>query len=181
MKKILSVFLLSCVMCVSFAQTLTLRVDSLTKALKETETVEGCRIHKNTVKAAAYNFLKAPYSKKDNIVRLSCLQLLLKWSENTDELTIGLSENMHEGLLAKGIKDHELLSVYIAAVDYYAINTGIREVTLDAYIYAMEESLYFYEKYTKFIGKSKYWEKLLKLSADERIARYAELYKKDNQ
>ena len=43
----------------------------------------------------------------------------------------------------------------------------------------MEETLQYYVRNKKDFGKSKYWEKLLKLSREERIAVYTDLYKKD--
>jgi len=178
MKKIISILFFSCMVCVVPAQTVQLKTDSLVLALDEVSSVEGCRQHTNTVKAAAAYYLYTPYSEKD-IVRQPCAQLVTQWAINTDELSLSISPHMHEGLIVKDVKKGELLVAYLAAACFYAINNGEKETTLDAYIYAMEETLHYYQRNRSIIGKSKYWEKLLKKTDEQRRAELTELYKKD--
>ncbi|MBO4689356.1 MAG: hypothetical protein J5621_00625 [Paludibacteraceae bacterium] len=175
-KKSFLVFLFNCIIGVSFAQTLQLKTDSLALAISEVSTLEGCRAHRNTVNAAAAYCLYTPYLESD-IVHQACRKVIVEWAENTDELNLFLSPNMHKGLVGKEAK---LMLAYFAAADMYAINSGIKETTLDAYSYAMEETLQYYVRNKKDFGKSKYWEKLHKLTKEERIARYTDLYTMDH-
>ncbi len=179
MKKSFFVLLFNFLIGVSFAQTLQLKTDSLALAINEVGTIEGCRAHRNTVNAAAAYCLYTPYLKSD-IVHQACRKLIMEWAISTDELSLSISMNMHKGLIGKDGKDGKLMLAYFAAANMYAINNGISETTLDAYSYAMEETLQFYERNKKEFGKCKYWEKLHKLTKEERIARYTDLYTMDH-
>ena len=179
MKKIVSLVFFCTIFGAVSAQTVQLNRDSLGLALKEVSTVEGCRMHANTVKAAAAYCLYTPFSD-DDVVRRGCEALVIQWTTNTDEIDLQISSHMHNGLLDKKVKQGVLLVTYIAAADLYAITTGLKETTAEAYFYAMEETLQFYRVNKKVIGKSKYMERLLKMSEAERTAEYQNLFDQDH-
>lgn len=161
------------------AQTLQLQTDSLALALEGVSSVAGCSQHANTVKSAAAYYLYSPYSETD-VVRGACQQVVMLWATNTADLHLSISPNMHQGLVDKKVKQGELLTAYIAAAVYYAINEGVKETTLEAYVFAMEETLLYYSKNKQNIGKSSYWEKLLKMKEEKRLAEFTKLYNEDN-
>ncbi len=180
MKKIFSIILFCCSFSIINAQTLQLKTDSLVLAIQEVSSSEGCLVHKNTVKAAAAYYLYTPYSE-DDVVRQASQKLVVEWATNTDELNLQLAPHMHEGLLDKEVKQGTLLAAYIAAADLYAITNNVKETTLEAYLYALNETLHFYESNNQFIGESKYWNKLLKKSEADRQKELIRLFKLDNR
>jgi len=180
MKRFVSVFLFCSILYITYAQSLQLKTDSLVLAIQEVSSAEGCLAHKNTVKAAAAYILYTPYAEED-VVRQACQTLVVEWATNTDDLNLQIAPHMHEGVLDKQVKQGSLLAAYIAAADLYAITNNVRETTLEAYMYAMNETLHFYESNSQFIGESKYWNKLLKKSEADRQKELIRLYKQDNR
>jgi len=179
MKKIFAFILFSFLCSIVNAQSLQLKTDSLVLAIKEVSTAEGCQMHRNTVKAAAAYLLYTPYDEED-VVRQACQSLVVEWATNTDELDLMIAPHMHEGLLDDGLKPGLLLAVYIAAADLYAITNNTKESTFEAYLFAMNETLHFYESNSQIIGNSKYWNKLLKKSEADRKKEFSRLYQIDN-
>ncbi len=179
MKKTFAIILFSFLCSIVNAQSLQLKTDSLVLAMKEVSTAEGCHMHRNTVKAAAAYLLYTPYEEED-IVRQACQSLVVEWATYTDELDLMIAPRMHKGLLDDGLKPGLLLAVYIAAADLYAITNNTKESTFEAYSFAMNETLHFYESNSQVIGNSKYWDKLLKKSEADRQKEFSRLYKIDN-
>ena len=165
-------------MSIVCAQAPKLNMDSLAAAVKATLTAKGCDKYANTARSAAAYFLYTPYS--DDIVLNTCQCVVGRWMISTNKTTITISQNCHEGFIDNQVEKGVLLSAYMSAVIIYTIDKGGKKVTLDRYLYAMEETVQYYGRNRERIGKSEYWDKLLELTPEDRTAKLTQLYQSES-
>nr|MCR5050707.1 hypothetical protein [Paludibacteraceae bacterium] len=103
-------------------------------------------------------------------------RLIVMWATDTPDMMLHLDPKLHTFIGENKGASAELMCAYIAASEIFAIDNKVSEMTLDSYSFAMEETILYYSKNKKRIGKLKSFEKMLKMSDTERKEKFTNLY-----
>ena len=122
-------------------------------SVKDVETAEGCRQHRDDALRLAKWYLEQPVNP-DDITQKQVMQFLIIWSMNTDEFTFRLDTDQMPGHI-------ELMAAYMAAMTEHAIDFNVKETDEAMYCEVMMQVVDYYKRNKEALGIIDWMEKYL--------------------
>ena len=124
-------------------------------SIKEIETAEGCRQHRNDALRLAKWYLEQPVNP-DDITQKQVMQFLMIWMTNTDEFSFTISECVP-------VTHVELMIAYLAAMAEHAIEFNVSKTDEAMHCEVMLQVIDYYKRNKDVLGTVKSMEKYLKM------------------
>jgi tetratricopeptide (TPR) repeat protein len=124
-------------------------------SVKDVETAEGCRQHRDDALRLAKWYLEQPVNP-DDITQKQVMQFLIIWSMNTDEFTFRLDTEQMPGHI-------ELMAAYMAAMTEHAIDFNVKETDEAMYCEVMMQVVDYYKRNKEALGTIDWMEKYLNM------------------
>ena len=122
-------------------------------SVKDVETAEGCRLHRDDALRLAKWYLEQPVNP-DDITQNQVMQFLIIWSMNTDEFTFRLDTDQMPGHI-------ELMAAYMAAMTEHAIDFNVKKTDEAMYCEVMMQVVDYYKRNKEALGTIDWMEKYL--------------------
>ena len=122
-------------------------------SVKDVETAEGCRKHRDDALRLAKWYLEQPVNP-DDITQKQVMQFLILWSMNTDEFMFRLDTDQMPGHI-------ELMAAYMAAMTEHAIDFNVKETDEAMYCEVMMQVVDYYKRNKETMGTIDWMEKYL--------------------
>ena len=139
-------------------------------SVKDVETAEGCRQHRDDALRLAKWYLEQPVNP-DDITQKQVMQFLIIWSMNTDEFTIRLDTDQMPGHI-------ELMAAYMAAMTEHAIDFNVKETDEAMYCEVMMQVVDYYKRNKEALGIIDWMEKYLDMDGPTLRNTLAQEFKK---
>lgn len=139
-------------------------------SVKDVETAEGCRQHRDDALRLAKWYLEQPVNP-DDITQKQVMQFLIIWSMNTDEFTFRLDTDQMPGHI-------ELMAAYMAAMTEHAIDFNVKETDEAMYCEVMMQVVDYYKRNKEALGTIDWMEKYLDMDGPTLRNTLAQEFKK---
>ncbi len=139
-------------------------------SVKDVETAEGCRQHRDDALRLAKWYLEQPVNP-DDITQKQVMQFLIIWSMNTDEFTFRLDTDQMPGHI-------ELMAAYMAAMTEHAIDFNVKETDEAMYCEVMMQVVDYYKRNKEALGTIDWMEKYLNMDGPTLRNTLAQEFKK---
>ena len=139
-------------------------------SVKDVETAEGCRQHRDDALRLAKWYLEQPVNP-DDITQKKVMQFLIIWSMNTDEFTFRLDTDQMPGHI-------ELMAAYMAAMTEHAIDFNVKETDEAMYCEVMMQVVDYYKRNKEALGTIDWMEKYLNMDGPTLRNTLAQEFKK---
>ncbi|MBQ3323348.1 MAG: hypothetical protein IJG81_00715 [Muribaculaceae bacterium] len=139
-------------------------------SVKDVETAEGCRQHRDDALRLAKWYLEQPVNP-DDITQKQVMQFLIIWSMNTDEFTFRLDTDQMPGHI-------ELMAAYMAAMTEHAIDFNVKETDEAMYCEVMMQVVDYYKRNKEALGIIDWMEKYLDMDGPTLRNTLAQEFKK---
>ena len=139
-------------------------------SVKDVETADGCRQHRDDALRLAKWYLEQPVNP-DDITQKQVMQFLIIWSMNTDEFTFRLDTDQMPGHI-------ELMAAYIAAMTEHAIEFNVSKTDEAMYCEVMLQVIDYYKRNKDVLGTVESMEKYLKMDGPTLRNTLAQEFKK---
>ena len=138
-------------------------------SIKEIETAEGCRQHRDDALRLAKWYLEQPVNP-DDIIQKQVMQFLVVWMTNTDEFSFTVSSNAVSGHV-------ELFAAYMAAMTEHAIEFNVKETDEAMHCEVMLQVIDYYKRNKDVLGTVNSMEKYVDMDGATLRNTLAEEYK----
>ena len=139
-------------------------------SVKDVETAEGCRQHRDDALRLAKWYLEQPVNP-DDITQKQVMQFLIIWSMNTDEFTFRIDTDQMPGHI-------ELMAAYMAAMTEHAIDFNVKETDEAMYCEVMMQVVDYYKRNKEALGTIDWMEKYLNMDGPTLRNTLAQEFKK---
>ena len=139
-------------------------------SIKEIETAEGCRQHRDDALRLAKWYLEQPVNPND-VTQKQVMQFLVIWMTNTDEFSFTVGTNAVSGHV-------ELFAAYMAAMTEHAIEFNVSKTDEAMHCEVMLQVIDYYKRNKEALGTVKSMEKYLEMDGPTLRNTLAEEYKK---
>ena len=139
-------------------------------SIKEIETAEGCRQHRNDALRLAKWYLEQPVNP-DDITQKQVMQFLILWMTNTDEFSFVVSSNAVSGHV-------ELFAAHMAAMTEHAIEFNVKKTDEAMYCEVMLQVIDYYKRNKDVLGTVESMEKYLNMDGPTLRNTLAQEYQK---
>ena len=139
-------------------------------SIKEIETAEGCRQHRNDALRLAKWYLEQPVNP-DDITQKQVMQFLILWMTNTDEFSFVVSSNAVSGHV-------ELFAAYMAAMTEHAIEFNVSKTDEAMHCEVMLQVIDYYKRNKEVLGTVESMEKYLNMDGPTLRNTLAQEYQK---
>ena len=139
-------------------------------SVKDVETAEGCRQHRDDALRLAKWYLEQPVNPND-MTQKQVMQFLIIWSMNTDEFTFRIDTDQMPGHI-------ELMAAYMAAMTEHAIDFNVKETDEAMYCEVMMQVVDYYKRNKEALGTIDWMEKYLDMDGPTLRNTLAQEFKK---